>query len=69
MQEALTSAVTQASVGLLTPAPLRHMSQQLLLLLLQGGFVLRHVIIALHGVSRDIPFSVQALHAAAGGNA
>lgn len=69
MQEALTSAVTQASVGLLTPAPFLHMSQQLLLLLLQGGLVFRHVIIALHGASRDIPFSMQALQAAAGGNA
>jgi len=44
-------------------------SQQLLLLLVQGVVAFRHMIIALHGASRDIPFSRHALHAAAPGNA
>jgi hypothetical protein len=32
---------------------------------LQGNFVSRQLIIALHCISRDIPFSMQALHAGA----
>jgi hypothetical protein len=48
MQEAVTRSLTHFSVGPLMPLLLRHVSQQLLLVLVQGGLVSRQSIIASH---------------------
>jgi len=64
MQEALTSMVTHDSVGPLMLLLFRQVSQQGIELLVHEA-ASRQSIIALHGTSRDMLFSVHALHAGA----